>query len=349
MRASRVEGLQDDAVKWVRAYEQHVSQSLALDKNKVLYAVRVGRQTGAIYDWDELQASIRDFPKAEYSWFYKSKNGEKAARAWLSGSWKNRNSLVPWSSQPVLDTAIPNVPSQSQIDQSLSTEQDEAMKMNDFALDSAKLPSEATTSLETSSESQEENTALRTLSKVNQIVSRYPKKLRVVLAPFALYEPEDKSNGKVNVWCDGSSNGKVAGWGVYFPSTSNYAKFSESCRLPPGHTAISIAEMVAMGRALTIVPKDVALRIHSDCKDCIESVTKIADEASQRKWSFNDKEVPYYAKTAQWVYDLIASRSTAVELVFVKAHGDSVGNIAADRLAKRCLREDETSFNHLIL
>lgn len=63
-----------------KAYEWVSSMSKIPGTRKVVYAVRVGRQTGLLYDWDALQSSIKGFPDAQYRAFLGNSDGIQRAK-----------------------------------------------------------------------------------------------------------------------------------------------------------------------------------------------------------------------------------------------------------------------------
>lgn len=150
--------------------------------------------------------------------------------------------------------------------------------------------------------------------------------------------PEDDDDGVIKVYTDGSSraNGQAgarAGFGVFF-GQGDPRNVSEP--LPGEPQTNQRAELMAIQRALEVVPGDEDVQIISDSQYSINCVTKWAANWEKNDWVTSNGESVKNRDIIQTVVDRMAQRRKEGGNTFykwVKGHAQDPGNIAADFLA----------------
>lgn len=156
----------------------------------------------------------------------------------------------------------------------------------------------------------------------------------------SLPDTSSESEPILDVYTDGASrnNGKPnakAGYGVYF-GQGDPRNISE--RLPGKLQTNQRAELMAISRALDIVPRGSHVRIYSDSQYAINSLTAWVDKWEKNNWTTatgtpvqnSDIIKPTLAKVRNR-----AAEGDPTTFEYVKGHSSSVGNAAADKLAVR--------------
>lgn len=146
------------------------------------------------------------------------------------------------------------------------------------------------------------------------------------------------SRGKVQIWTDGASrgNGKVgarAGYGVFF-GENDPRNLSERLKLDPQTN--QRAELMAIQRALEVVPVTQHVEIFTDSQYSLNSVTTWAKGWEQNNWKTSTGKDVMNTDIIKVVVAKIDERAQAgarTLFEWVKGHGESAGNIAADSLA----------------
>lgn len=146
------------------------------------------------------------------------------------------------------------------------------------------------------------------------------------------------STEPVKVWTDGSSlgNGKLgaqAGLGVFF-GVNDPRNVSE--RVPGPRQTNQRGELMAIQRALEIVPLDVDMTISTDSKYSIDCCTKWFKSWVKTGWKTSTNKDVENKDIIQAILDVIQKRESQKSktlLVWVKGHAQDVGNNAADVLA----------------
>ena len=145
-------------------------------------------------------------------------------------------------------------------------------------------------------------------------------------------------DGTLRIYTDGSSlaNGKAtsrAGLGVYF-GDNDPRNISE--RLQGEPQTNQRAELMAMLRAMQVVPLEQKVQIHSDSQYSINCVTLWANGWKRKGWVTAAGENVKNQDIIRAVLDKMSERVKAggqTKFQWVKGHATDKGNIAADRLA----------------
>ena len=154
--------------------------------------------------------------------------------------------------------------------------------------------------------------------------------------------------GHMEVWTDGSSlgNGKhgaQAGLGVFF-GVNDPRNVSE--RVPGPRQTNQRGELLAIQRALEIVPVDHDVTISTDSKYSIDCCTKWFRSWIKNGWKTSTSKDVNNKDIIQTILDLIQKRESQkskTHLLWVKGHAADVGNNAADKLAVAGARKPMTT------
>lgn len=172
------------------------------------------------------------------------------------------------------------------------------------------------------------------------IVAEAPKPERKMTKSAQTILQNQVPDGTVRVYTDGSSlsNGKAgsrAGVGVYFGDNDS-RNISE--RLPGELQTNQRAELMAMLRALDMVPSKQPVLIYSDSQYSINCVTQWAAGWKNKGWVTAAGEKVKNQDIIRSVLDKMDERTKAggsTSFQWVKGHSADLGNAAADRLAVR--------------
>ncbi|KAF5025333.1 hypothetical protein F66182_2591 [Fusarium sp. NRRL 66182] len=153
-------------------------------------------------------------------------------------------------------------------------------------------------------------------------------------------EPQVEAEGEdiIKIYTDGSSlangqAGAAAGLGVFF-GPRDERNLSE--RLPGEPQTNQRAELMAMLRALEIVPLTQGVQILSDSQYSINCITQWGPSWKKNGWKTATGGI---VKNQDIVRDLLAKRDqrnqagAVTDFKWVKGHANDAGNIAADHLA----------------
>lgn len=148
-------------------------------------------------------------------------------------------------------------------------------------------------------------------------------------------EPLPDDECKLNIWTDGASrgNGQLgarAGLGVYF-GPSDPRNISE--RLPGEPQTNQRAELMAIQRALEVVPDAQDILIYSDSQYSIKCLTIWSINWRKNHWKTSTGQDVKNRDIVEEVVRLIQERKGKTDFKWVKGHAMDEGNEAADVLA----------------
>lgn len=142
-----------------------------------------------------------------------------------------------------------------------------------------------------------------------------------------------------------SSNGQKgaqAGWGVHWPEglqddASDVHGLDESARLPGPIQTNNRAELMALIRACQLCPDaDAHLKIYTDSKYAIQAINEWQQTWRRNNWMRGSGKQRRAVMNKDLIRRLeweLRARKHRPELLYVKGHATSKGNIEADRLA----------------
>ena len=135
----------------------------------------------------------------------------------------------------------------------------------------------------------------------------------------------------ITVYTDGAcfNNGKHnarCGSGIYFGPNDNRNRAFR----PPGNLQSNqVAELIAIYKAASAVPKFIPLRIITDSLYAINGLTQHLSTWEDNGW-IGIKNAPLFRLTAS----ILKQRTAPTTFQWVKGHSDNIGNKEADCLAK---------------
>ena len=143
----------------------------------------------------------------------------------------------------------------------------------------------------------------------------------------------------VEIYTDGSciNNGETtarAGGGIWFSENNER---NASFRVPGPDQSNNTGELHAILRAITSVPKDMALTIKTDSMYAVSGLTTYLEKWEDQGWMYSKHPELFKCITA-WV----RYRSNTTEIVWVKGHNGIRGNMEADKLAGEGALMDQT-------
>ena len=148
----------------------------------------------------------------------------------------------------------------------------------------------------------------------------------------------------ITIYTDGAcfNNGKYdarCGSGIYFGPDDNRNRAFR----PPGNIQSNqAAEVIAIYKAVSAVPKFIPLRIVSDSLYAINGLTLHLSTWEDNGW-IGIKNAPFFRLTAS----VLKQRTAPTTFQWVKGHSDNAGNEGADRLAKEGANKPTTDALHL--
>lgn len=267
------------------------------------YAVAVGNKPGIYASWGEAQPCIRGAPGAKQKKF----NTQEEAEEFI------RENGTPETCQ-ALGIAL----SQAQHVQHKQEKQ----------LEHPEQPARRTRQMQ-----EYTGAAFEPVETPAKTLKSEPTTKSVSVQPAA-----ESSRDSIRIYTDGSSrgNGQVgsrAGLGVFFGHDDERNHYE---RLPGMPQTNQRAELLAMLRAMEIVPLTQSIQIWSDSQYSINCATTWGDKWERSSWKNSQGKDVMNQDIIRDIRAKIQERKAAgarTELQWVKGHSSDPGNNAADRLA----------------